>query len=115
VGLPQRLPDLLLPSLVCGDREGHELLQRHAVLGIDVEQLLGDGGQAQALLHHGWRHEEAGGDFLLPRTLLMQRFERAKLVKWMQSNPMGIFCERVLFDCGQRAWISNDARDQRRL
>jgi hypothetical protein len=78
-------------------------------------KLLGDGGQAQALLHHGWRHEEACGDFLLPRTLLMQRFERAKLVQWMQSNPVGIFCERVLFDCGQRARISNDARDQRRL
>ena len=60
-------------------------------------------GQAQPLLHHGWRHEEAGGDLLLASTLLMQRLERAKLVQWMQSDPMDIFCERVLFDCGQRA------------
>jgi hypothetical protein len=29
------LPDLLLPGMVGGD-EGHELFQRHAVLGIDL-------------------------------------------------------------------------------
>ena len=33
-----RLPDLLLALVIRADREGHELVQGHAVLGIDVEQ-----------------------------------------------------------------------------
>jgi hypothetical protein len=70
VGPLQCLPHLLLPGLVGGDRESHELLQGHAVLGIDPEQLLGDGGQAQPLLHDGRGYEEAGGDLLVAGTLV---------------------------------------------
>ena len=33
------------------DGEGHQLLERHAVLGVDVEQVRRDRGQAQSLLH----------------------------------------------------------------
>jgi len=36
--IPDRFPDLLLTGMVRTDAEGHELFQRHAVLGIDVEQ-----------------------------------------------------------------------------
>ena len=53
------LPDLLLAGLVGGDGERHELLQRHAVLGIDVVQLRRHGRQAQALLDDRRRDEEA--------------------------------------------------------
>ncbi len=39
VGARDGVPDLLLTSVVVGDGERHQLLQRHAVLGIDVEEL----------------------------------------------------------------------------
>jgi hypothetical protein len=41
----QRIPDLLLARLIVGDGKRHQLLERHAVLGIDVEKLLRDGGE----------------------------------------------------------------------
>jgi hypothetical protein len=44
VGARDGVPDLLLTGMVIGDGERHQLLQRHAVLGIDVEELVGDGG-----------------------------------------------------------------------
>jgi hypothetical protein len=45
-----RVPDLFLARVISRDGEGHELVQRHAVLGIDVEQHWRDGGEPQALL-----------------------------------------------------------------
>ena len=65
VGLAEPLEHLLLTLVVAVDGEGHELVERDPVLGIDVEQLGRDRRQAQALLHDGDRHEEGGGDFLL--------------------------------------------------
>ena len=38
VGSLQSLEHLLLALVVAGDGEGHELVERHAVLSIDVEQ-----------------------------------------------------------------------------
>ena len=49
-GAADVLPDLLLARVIGRDRERHELLERHAVLGIDVEQLRRHRRQAQALL-----------------------------------------------------------------
>jgi hypothetical protein len=51
--------------MIGGDREGHQLLERHAVVGIDVEQLRGDRRKPEPLLHHVHRHEEDGRDLLL--------------------------------------------------
>jgi hypothetical protein len=34
----QSLPDLLLSLVIRIDRERHELIERHAIVGIDVEQ-----------------------------------------------------------------------------
>ena len=65
VGPLGRLPDLLLTRMVNRHGEGHELVQRHAILGIDVEKLFRDGGKAQSLLHHIHADEEGGGDVLL--------------------------------------------------
>src|SRR5208282_3190309 len=84
VGVADALPNLFLTGMVAGDRERHELLQRHTVLGIDVEEHRRDGGEAQPLLHHGRRHEEAGGDLLLAQALVAQGLEGAELVEGMQ-------------------------------
>ena len=59
VGLAKPLEYLLLALVVAVDGERHELVERHAVLGIDVEQLRRDGGEPQTLLHHGGGDEEA--------------------------------------------------------
>ena len=45
-------PYLLLAGMVVGDREGHELFERHAVLAVDVEQAgrdVADGGGVHAV------------------------------------------------------------------
>src|SRR3546814_8239193 len=54
--------DLLLALMVIGDGKGHELLQRHAVLGIDLVQPGRDLGELQPLAHDGRRHQEVCGD-----------------------------------------------------
>ncbi len=97
VGVADAVPNLFLAGLVAGDRERHELLQRHAVLGIDVEERRRDGGKAQALLHHGGRHEEAGGDLLLAEALLAQGLEGAELVEGMKGYALDILGQRILF------------------
>jgi len=59
---------------------------RHS--GVNVtspgEQLLGDGGEAQTLLHHVDRGEEGRGDVLLGLPLLAQGLESAELVERME-------------------------------
>ena len=50
VGPLERVPDLELARMVRCHGERHELLERHAILGIDVEKLLRHRGDAQALL-----------------------------------------------------------------
>ncbi|KAB2693383.1 hypothetical protein F9L03_26425, partial [Brucella lupini] len=44
-------------AVFVGDGERHELVERHAVLGIDVEQAGRNGREAQALLDHLNGHE----------------------------------------------------------
>ena len=77
------VPDLLLAGTVGGDGERHQLLQRHAVLGIDVEQLGGYRGEAQALLHHGRVHKEPGRNLFIAEALLAQCLEGAELIEGM--------------------------------
>ena len=96
VGVADALPNLFLAGMVAGDRERHELLQRHAVLGIDVEERRRDGGEAQPLLHHGRRHEEAGGDLLLAEALVAQGLEGAELVEGMKGDALDILGQRIL-------------------
>lgn len=43
------LPDLLLAAVIRGDGEGHQLLERHALVGIDLEQRGRNRGESQ-----GW-------------------------------------------------------------
>ena len=46
VGALERFPDLLLARVIVRHRERHELVERYAVFGIDIEQLLRHGGEA---------------------------------------------------------------------
>ena len=91
----QRLPDLLLADMVGIDGERHELIQRHAILGTDVEQLGRHRGKAQPLPHRRDRDEERRRDLLLGLALLAQREKRAELVEGMQRGALDVFREAV--------------------
>ncbi len=98
--------------MVARDGEGHELVERHAVLGIDVEQRRGDRCELQALLHHVDRDEERGGDLFLGLAFLTQRQERLELVERVQRRALDVLSERVLF--GDAAF-ADDAGHRRSL
>ena len=70
IGALQRLPDLLLAGMVGVDGETHQLVERHAVLGVDFEQLRGHRSEAQPLADDRGRDEERRGDLLLGLALL---------------------------------------------
>ena len=112
VGALQPLEHLLLALVVAADGEGHELVERHAVLGIDVEQLRRDRGEPQALPHHVDRDEERRGDLLLGLALLAQRQERPELVERVQRRALDVLGEQVLL--GDAA-LANDAGHRRGL
>src|SRR4051794_19099357 len=85
------LPDLLLPGVVRGDREGHELFEADRVFRIEIQQLLRHARELQALLHNLDRDEERGRDLLVRHpALLAQRPERAKLVQRMQRRALNV-------------------------
>ena len=98
--------------MVVRHRERHELLQRHAVLGVDVEKLVRNRGELQPLLDDGRVHKEPGRDLLLAKALLAQGLEGAKLVERMQSFALDVLGERILFG---EAIGSHDARHGLRL
>ena len=110
VGALQRLPHLLLARVVGIDRERHELVERHAVLGIDLQQLRRDRGQPQALAHDVDRDEERRGDLLLGLALLAQREEGAELVERMQRRALHVLGEAVLLG---EPFGADDAGDRR--
>jgi hypothetical protein len=97
-----------LPGVVRIDGEGHQLLQGHAVLGVDLEQLLRHGRQPQPLAHDIDGDEEGGGDLLLGLALLAQGEEGAELVEGMQWSPLHVLGQAVLL--GQPVG-AHDARD----
>ena len=107
VGARERFPDLLLPRMVVRHRERHQLLQGHTVLGVDVEELFGDGGKLQALLDDSGAHEEPGGDLLVGQPLLAQGLEGAKLVERVEGDALDVLGERILLG---EAIGSDDAR-----
>ena len=92
----QRLPDLLLSRVIGTHREGHELVERHLLLGIGVEQRRRDGGELQPLLDHAGRDEEGCRDLLLSAALLAHRLEGAELVERMQWRALDVLGETVL-------------------
>jgi hypothetical protein len=74
-----------LASVIGRDGERHQLLERHAVVGIDVEQLWGNRRKPKALLHDTDGYEEDGRDLLLGFPLLAQGLECTKLVEGMEG------------------------------
>jgi hypothetical protein len=110
VGTLSRLPHLLLALVVRVDRERHELVERHAVFGIDVEQLRRDGGQLEPLLHHLNADEEGGSDLLLAPALLAQIAEGAELVERVERRSLNVLGERILLG---ETFGPHDTRNQR--
>ena len=114
-GAGDRLPDLLLARMVGRDGEGHELLERHAVLGIDVEQGRRDRRQAEALLHDVHADEERRGDVLLGAPLLAQSEEGAELIERMQRRALDVLGQRIVLAEDVGAGIADHARNWRGL
>src|SRR3546814_8822837 len=101
------LPDLLLACVIVGDREGHELFERHAVFGIDLVQFRGDRRELEALAHDRGRGHEMRGDrfdvlaFInhhLHGAELIERMERLKSeeqtseLQSLMRIPYAVFC-----------------------
>src|SRR3546814_16152770 len=99
VGSSEPFPDLLLTRMVAGDRKGRELVEAHAVLGIDFAKRRRDRGQSQALLYDLDADPEGDGDLVLVETLRPQRLERPELVE-----RMGRGARLVLPTIGTRGW-----------
>ncbi len=91
--MEQLLPDLLLTGMVVGHCERHQLFQRHAVAGVDVEEFGGDCCELQPLFHNSRAHKEPSGDVLFAQTLLPQGLESTKLIKRMQGLTVDILSE----------------------
>ncbi len=112
VGGLQPFPDLLLALVISRDGEDHQLVQRHAVLGIDIEQPGRDRGQPQPLFHDRNRHEEIRRDLLLGLPLLAQGQEGAELVERVQRRALDVLGQGVLLG---DAFGADDAGDRRGL
>jgi hypothetical protein len=65
------------------DRERHELVERHAILSINVEQLRRGSGELEPLLDHVDADKERSRDLFLAHALLAQREEGTELIKGM--------------------------------
>lgn len=101
--------------MISRDGERHQLLERHAVVGIHVEEFWGNRRKPEPLLHDTDGYEEDGRDFLLGFPLLPQGLECSKLVERMKRDTMHVFGKRVLFRRNLTAGISDDAGDRRGL
>ena len=109
VGALKRFPDLLLTRMIGRHREGHELVERHAVFGIDVEQLPRHGCETQPLLHHVHADEEGGSDLLFGLALLAQCLKGAELIERMERSAVDVLGQRVFFGGDVDAGIAHDA------
>jgi hypothetical protein len=92
----ERVPDLFLAGMVGGDGESHQLLERHAVVGIGFEQRRRYRREPQPLLDDVDGHEEGGRDLLLGLALLAKGLEGAKLVERMERGALAVFGERIV-------------------
>ena len=93
-----RLPDLLLAGMVFADGERHQLLERHGVLAVDLEERGRDGCQTQALFDDLDVDEEGRGDRLLGHAGLAQGLEGAELIERMQGRALDVLGQRQFRD-----------------
>ncbi len=108
IGTLQGFPHLLLTRVVGIDGERHELIEAHAVLGIDFEQCRRYCGETQPLAHHRDRDEERRRDLLLGLALLAQRKERTELVERMQRRALDVLGEAVFLGEAVRSHHAGD-------
>ena len=102
-GTADVLPDLLLVGVIGCDRERHELLERHAVFGIDLMQLRRHRRQPQPLLHDRRVHEVPGGDVFLAHAEVAEDLEGPKLIERMQTDPLVVLRHGESLDDALRA------------
>ena len=114
-GRLDRIPDLNLALMIRIDGEGHQLLQRHFILGIKFEQGRGHGGEFQALFDHLRLDEERGRALFIALALLSQSNESAELIERMQGSALHVLSERVVFGEDRGLGIPHDAGNGRRL
>jgi len=93
--------------------EGHELLQRHAILGIDLKQGRGDGGKFQALLHDLRRHEEGGSNLCVALALVAEGHKRAELVERVQGDALHVLGQGIVLGQDVGRSIADDAGNGR--
>ena len=92
------------------NRERHELVEGHAVLGVDVEQLWRDGGELKPLLDDLDADEEDRRNLLLSHAFLAQIAEGAELIERMERRALDILGERILLG---EPFRPDDARNRR--
>ena len=68
--LSDAVVDLHLAFVIGADREAHELVERHLIRRIDVEELWRRRREAEALPDHGGRDEESRRDLFLALAFL---------------------------------------------
>src|SRR3546814_16788643 len=80
------LPDLFLPRMIARNREGHQLIEGHAVFGIDVVQLRRHVGELEPLLHDCRCDHEGRRDGFDVAALFHELLHGAKLVERVQRD-----------------------------
>src|SRR3546814_17289090 len=98
--------------MVAGDRKGRELVEAHAVLGIDFVKRRRDRGQSQALLYDLDADPEGDGDLVLVETLRPQRLERPELVERMERGALLVLLKRVFPGSGVGVGGAHAARNR---
>ena len=114
-GFLDRVPDLFLTGVVGRHRERHELLQRHAILGINGEEIFRDGRKPQALLDDVDRNEERRGDILVRLPFLAQCLEGAELIERMKRDALDVLGQGVVLGENARRRVAHHARYERGL
>ena len=99
--------------MVLGDGESHELFQRHAIFGIDLEQARRNGGETQALFDDVDAQEEGRGDGLLGHALVAHGLKCAELVERVQRCTLDVFDQRHLVDQYATGGVADDAGHRR--
>ena len=83
--------------MIFGHGERHQLVQRHAVLGVNVVEFGRDRRQFETLAHDGGRGHEMRGDVFSGATLVYHGLHGPELVERMQLLPVRVFGIAVFF------------------
>ena len=91
VGLAKALERLLLALMIAVDGEGHELVERHAVLGIGFEELGRDRGQPEALSKSIETRSTSPGDLASPTEATPSHLRKSSRGKCVSaSQPVSV-------------------------